>query len=77
MATAETKGINMASKTKKIEAGFIEFDNKVQALRSELSNITDEDLLLFSEWLYNSKLSTLTEFIEAKAYDQSLEPETF
>ena len=77
MAMAENKGINMVSKTKKIEAGFIQFDSKVEALRNELLNITDEDLVLFSEWLYNSELSTLREFIEAKAYDQSCEPETF
>ena len=65
------------SKESKIEAGFIEFDNKVKALRDELANITDGDLLLFSDWLANNELSTVTEFIEAKAYDESREKETF
>jgi hypothetical protein len=65
------------SKESKVEAGFIEFDNKVKALRDQLANITDEDLLLFSDWLASNELATITEFIEAKAYDESRESETF
>jgi hypothetical protein len=66
-----------SSKTMKIEKQQQIFEDKVKVLRKQLVDVSDEDLMLFSDWLDNNELCTITRFIESKAYDQSCEPETF
>ena len=59
------------------EAEALEQEGKVKDLRTELAGISDCDLLLFADWLANNELQTVTGFIEAKAYDESREDDSF
>ena len=63
--------------TAQIECDIQEMKAKASKIRAEIEDLSDADLVSFADWLANNELSTITEFIEAKAYDQSREPETF
>ena len=74
MAMAENKGINMA---RNIEWEIQECQDRADAIRDAISEKSDQELCAFADWVYNSHLSTVSEFIESTADDQSREPETF
>jgi len=59
------------------EAEYLKQEAAIKDLRSELEAISDDDLLLFADWLANNELQTVKGFIEAKAYDESRENESF
>ena len=65
------------SKTMQIERVLQELEDKANLIREEVRCISDENLCLFADWLANNELQTVSRFIEAKAYDESLEDDSF
>jgi hypothetical protein len=63
--------------TRQIDRAMQLADDRAEAVRKEIGEISDYTLLLFQDWVMNNEIANITEFIEAKAYDQSLEPESF
>ena len=59
------------------EAEYLKQEAAIKDLRAEIESISDDDLLLFADWLANNELQTVKGFIEAKAYDESREDESF
>jgi cell fate (sporulation/competence/biofilm development) regulator YmcA (YheA/YmcA/DUF963 family) len=55
----------------------LEQESEIKDLRAEIELISDCDLLLFRDRIFNQNLQSITQFIEAKAYDESREKETF
>ena len=55
----------------------IECEGRAGAIRADITAMSDQMLCAFADWVYNIHLSTVSEFIESKADDQSREPETF
>jgi hypothetical protein len=63
--------------TKQIEYAQRQVEDKADTIRKSINLISDEDICLFSDWLANNELQSVSEFICEKAYNESLEPETF
>lgn len=51
----------------KIESAQCAFYDKVSALRDELDSISDEDLTLFADCIFNDELQSVSSFVEMKA----------
>ena len=64
-------------KRKNIECEIQEFQDRAYAIRDAVSEKSDQELCAFADWVYNQHLSTVSEFIESAADEQSREPETF
>ena len=64
-------------KRKNIECEMQECQNRASAIRIDISEKSDQELCAFADWVFNNHISTVSEFIEAKADDQSREPESF
>ena len=62
---------------KRSEAKALEQESAIKDLRAKIELISDCDLLLFRDRIFNKNLQTVTQFIESEAYDESREPETF
>jgi hypothetical protein len=62
----------MNHKEIKIEAGQRKFDERVEKLREQLANISDENLLLFADYCYNNYLQSAVCYIEAMANDERI-----
>ena len=62
---------------KNIECKMQECENRAKEIREDIESKSDQELCAFADWVFNNHISTVSEFIEEKADDQSREPETF
>lgn len=65
------------SKIYETEIEMQKYFDKIKFIRNEIRCISDANLYLFSDWLANNELATVTEFIEAKADIERDEKDTF
>jgi hypothetical protein len=58
------------SKSDKQEIKYALQDEKANVLREQLDLVSDADLILFAESVYNETLCSLGEYIEDRAYEE-------
>jgi len=51
--------------------------SKAKAIREAINDISDEDLILFADSIYNDTLCNITEYIESIAYDEGMKDDNF